>query len=69
MAFISTGAGTVGSYVPALIASGEFKLREDLMEGLESVGEAILAEQKGTDTGKSIIVVADQYQSVLERFC
>lgn len=47
--------------VPALIASGEFKLKEDLAKGLESVGEAILAVQKGTNTGKSVIVVADQY--------
>lgn len=45
--------------VPALIASGKFKLKEDLAKGLESVGEAILAVQKGTNTGKSVIIVAD----------
>jgi NADPH-dependent curcumin reductase CurA len=46
--------------VPARIASGELKLKEDLAKGLESVGEAILAVLKGTNTGKSVIVVADQ---------
>ncbi|KAG8213901.1 hypothetical protein J3R82DRAFT_10646 [Butyriboletus roseoflavus] len=45
--------------VPALIASGEFKLKEDLAKGLESVGEAILAVQKGANTGKTVIIVAD----------
>ncbi|KAF8554168.1 NAD(P)-binding protein [Imleria badia] len=46
--------------VPALIASGELKLKEDISQGLESVGQAILAVQKGTNMGKSVIVVADQ---------
>lgn len=45
--------------VPALIASCELKIKEDLTKGLESVGEAILAVQKGTNTGKSVIVVAE----------
>lgn len=46
--------------VPMLIASGELKLKEDISKGLDSVGEAILAVQKGTNTGKSIVVVATQ---------
>ncbi|KAN0091111.1 hypothetical protein V8E55_004677 [Tylopilus felleus] len=46
--------------VPPFIASGKFKLKEDLSKGLESVGEAILAVQKGTNTGKSVILVADK---------
>ncbi|KAF8444566.1 alcohol dehydrogenase [Boletus edulis BED1] len=47
--------------VPALITSGELKLcKEDVSKGLESAGEAILAVQKGTNTGKSVIIVADQ---------
>lgn len=46
--------------VPALIASGELMFKEDLAKGLQSAGEAILAVQKGTNTGKSVIVVADQ---------
>lgn len=45
--------------VPALIASGKFNIKEDLAKGLESAGEAILAVQKGTNTGKSVIVVAE----------
>lgn len=48
------------SEVPALVASGELKFKEDLVKGLESAGEAILAVQKGTNTGKSVIVVSDQ---------
>lgn len=46
--------------VPALIASGEIKLREDLSKGLESAGEAILAVQRGTNAGRSVILVAEQ---------
>lgn len=46
--------------VPARIASGELKFKEDLAKGLESVGEVILAVLKGTNTGKSVIAVADQ---------
>ncbi|KAG9316551.1 alcohol dehydrogenase [Chiua virens] len=46
--------------MPALIASGELKFKEDISKGLQSAGETILAVQKGTNTGKSVIVVADQ---------
>ncbi|KAF8135451.1 hypothetical protein EV363DRAFT_1395953 [Boletus edulis] len=36
---------------------GELKLcKEDVSKGLESAGEAILAVQKGTNTGKSVII-------------
>jgi len=46
--------------VLALIASNELKLKEDARRGLEGVGDAILAVQKGTNTGKCVIVVSDQ---------
>ncbi|KAF9247116.1 NAD-P-binding protein [Melanogaster broomeanus] len=52
--------GAFYAEIPALIASGELKLREDVTRGLEGAGDAILAVQKGTNTGKSLIVVADQ---------
>ncbi|KAH7913966.1 alcohol dehydrogenase [Hygrophoropsis aurantiaca] len=46
--------------IPKWIASGEIKYQEDLTKGLEHTGEAILAVQKGTNHGKSVIVVAEQ---------
>jgi NADPH-dependent curcumin reductase CurA len=45
--------------VPARIAKGELKYREDVTVGLEKVGEAILAVQTGKNNGKSVIHVAD----------
>ncbi|KAH7912767.1 alcohol dehydrogenase [Hygrophoropsis aurantiaca] len=48
------------SEVPAMLANGELKYREDITQGLERVGEAILAVQKGDNVGKSVIVVADE---------
>ncbi|KAH7919465.1 alcohol dehydrogenase [Leucogyrophana mollusca] len=48
------------SEVPSMLAKGELKFQEDITNGLEHVGEAILAVQKGTNTGKSVIVVAEQ---------
>jgi len=45
--------------IPAKIANGDIKYTEHLFEGLESVGDAMLAVQKGTNTGKAIIHVAD----------
>ncbi|KAI0719028.1 NAD-P-binding protein [Fomitopsis betulina] len=44
---------------PAAVAAGTIKYSEDISHGLESVGEAIVAVQKGTNNGKKIIVVAD----------
>ncbi|KAH7924548.1 alcohol dehydrogenase [Leucogyrophana mollusca] len=46
--------------IPPLITKGEFKYREDITKGLEHTGEAILAVQKGTNIGKSVILVADK---------
>ncbi|KAJ3782948.1 hypothetical protein GGU11DRAFT_150286 [Lentinula aff. detonsa] len=45
--------------IPKKLASGEFKYTEDITRGLESGGEAILEVQKGLNTAKKIIVVAD----------
>jgi len=41
------------------VASGEIKYTEHYFDGLEKVGEAILAVQKGTNTGKAVVRVAD----------
>jgi len=46
--------------VPKMLASGVIKTREDIVEGLETVGEALLAVLQGTNKGKSIIMVADE---------
>ena len=45
---------------PAAIASGTLKYSEDRTLGLEGVGEAIVAVQKGTNKGKKVIVVAEE---------
>lgn len=45
--------------MPAKIASGEMKYLEDRSYGLESVGDAILAVQKGTNFGKKVVIVAE----------
>ncbi|KAG7087249.1 hypothetical protein E1B28_013230 [Marasmius oreades] len=45
--------------MPDLIAKGEIKYAEDVTIGLEKVGETILAQQKGLNTGKSIIKVTE----------
>ena len=41
-----------------MVASGQIKYTEDRSTGLQSVGEAILSVQKGTNTGKKVIIVA-----------
>ena len=46
--------------IPRKVASGGIKHREDIYNGLESVGEAILAVQKGTNKAKAVIHVADE---------
>ncbi|KAF8901370.1 alcohol dehydrogenase [Gymnopilus junonius] len=45
--------------VTPLVGTGEFKFKEERWDGLESVGEAFLAVQKGTNKGKVVIHVAD----------
>ncbi|KAJ3503200.1 hypothetical protein NLJ89_g8539 [Agrocybe chaxingu] len=42
------------------VASGEIKYREHVYSGLESVGEAILAVQKGENKAKAVVHVADR---------
>ena len=44
--------------MPAKVASGKMKYLEDRSYGLESVGEAILAVQNGTNYGKKVAIVA-----------
>ncbi|KAJ7205431.1 alcohol dehydrogenase [Mycena pura] len=48
------------STVPTLLANGEMKYTEEVHQVLESVGEAILRVQKGTNTAKAVIVVAEE---------
>lgn len=45
--------------VPALVAAGEIKHREDVYNGLDKVGDGLLAVQNGTSKAKLIIHVAD----------
>ncbi|KAJ4477152.1 hypothetical protein J3R30DRAFT_3291504, partial [Lentinula aciculospora] len=45
--------------IPKKLASGEFEYTEDITRGLAKGGEAILEVQKGVNTAKKIIVVAD----------
>lgn len=45
--------------VPEKLANGELKYTEDATKGLENGGEAILEVQKGVNTAKKIIIVAD----------
>ncbi|KAJ6474932.1 alcohol dehydrogenase [Mycena sanguinolenta] len=46
--------------IPAALASGELKYYEDVSRGLETVGEAILRVQKGTNEGKAVVLVAEE---------
>ena len=46
--------------VPAQIARGEIKYVEDITEGLDKVGEAILANLSGTNKGKGVVLVAKE---------
>ena len=46
--------------MPAKISRGEIKYQEDKTFGLEHAGEAILAVLTGKNTGKSVIVVAEE---------
>lgn len=42
-----------------LVASGELKWKEHVVEGLENAGDLILAVQKGDNTAKAVVKVAD----------
>ncbi|KAF9456064.1 hypothetical protein BDZ94DRAFT_1285900 [Collybia nuda] len=46
--------------IPPKIASGEIKYSEEIVKGLEGVGEALLSVQKGTNKGKVVVLVADE---------
>jgi NADPH-dependent curcumin reductase CurA len=46
--------------VPKRLASGEIKYVEDLTHGLENAGQAILDVQTGKNTGKSVVIVAQE---------
>ncbi|KAF9553410.1 NAD(P)-binding protein [Agrocybe pediades] len=48
-----------GREMPPLVASGEIKHKEHVWNGLENVGDALLAVLKGTNKAKAIIHVAD----------
>ncbi|KAJ6611910.1 hypothetical protein B0H10DRAFT_1808458 [Mycena sp. CBHHK59/15] len=45
--------------VPAALASGEIKYAEEVTQGLERVGEVILAVQRGTNRAKAVVVVTE----------
>lgn len=45
--------------VPGLLAEGKIKYVEDVTKGLKDAGHAIVAVQRGTNTGKSVILVAE----------
>jgi len=47
------------TFLTPKIASGEIKHKEHVFHGLQREGEAILAVQRGTNTGKAIVHVAD----------
>lgn len=46
--------------IPPLVAAGKIKYTEDRSVGLEATGEAVVAVQKGTNTGKKVIIVAEE---------
>lgn len=46
-----------------LVASGKIKYKEDISVGLESVGEAILSVQRGTNNGKAVVHVASDQRA------
>ena len=46
--------------MPAKIVSGEMQHREHVYDGLVNGGEAMLAVQKGHNTAKAVIHVADE---------
>ena len=48
------------TFLAPKVASGEIKYKEHVFHGLQSEGDAILAVQKGTNTGKAVVHVADE---------
>lgn len=45
--------------IPAKLARGELSYLEHRVVGLDHVGDALLAVQKGQNLGKSVVIVAD----------
>jgi NADPH-dependent curcumin reductase CurA len=45
--------------VPHLIANGDIQLREQIYEGLEEAPRAVYEVQKGLNTGKAIVLLAE----------
>lgn len=46
--------------IPSALASGELKYTEDVSRGLETVGDVILRVQEGRNTGKAVVIVAEE---------
>lgn len=46
--------------VPEKLASGEIKYTEEVVKGLDKVGDVVLAIQNGTIKAKAVISVADE---------
>ncbi|KAJ7200299.1 hypothetical protein GGX14DRAFT_572062 [Mycena pura] len=46
--------------IPEMLAKGEIKYSADITKGLEKLGDVILAVQKGWNTGKAVVVVAEE---------
>jgi NADPH-dependent curcumin reductase CurA len=45
--------------MPAKVASGEIKYREDIYDGLDKVGDVLLFVLQGKNKGKAVVHVAD----------
>ncbi|KAF9464078.1 hypothetical protein BDZ94DRAFT_1191919 [Collybia nuda] len=46
--------------VPPKLAKGELKYSEEIVKGLEGIGEAMLSVQKGTNKAKVVVLVAEE---------
>jgi NADPH-dependent curcumin reductase CurA len=46
--------------IPSLIASGEVKYKEDVAWGLDKLGDALLAVQKGMNYGKAVVLLPEE---------
>lgn len=46
--------------MPRLVKEGKLKYKEQVYEGLESVGRAILEVQKGLNRAKAVVKVAEE---------
>ncbi|KAJ6583416.1 hypothetical protein DFH09DRAFT_911609 [Mycena vulgaris] len=46
--------------IPSALASGELKYSENVSRGLETVGDVILRMQEGQNTGKAVVIAAEE---------